>query len=465
VLHFLVAGGLEVKQQHTILFLLLLNLFSFRAITGTCTSRSSASAEAASSANPSSTPLTLERAIRSTITQAVLPDPVTTLILGYAKARPTLAAGGFHSLVLLDDGTVMAFGYNSNGQLGDGSTTNWLTPVRVNLGGNKAQAIAAGYYHSLILLDDGTVMAFGYNAAGQLGDGSTTNRLTPVRVNLGGNKAQAIAAGYYHSLILLDDGTVMAFGENPSGQLGDGSTTSRLTPVRVNLGDNKAQAIAAGVLHSLVLLDDGTVMAFGYNSNGQLGDGSTTTRLTPVRVNLGDNKAQAIAAGDHNSLVLLDDGTVMAFGYNSYGQLGDGSTTDRLTPVRVNLDGNKAQAIAAGAHHSLVLLDDRTVMAFGYNSNGRLGDGSTTNRLTPVRVNLGGNKAQAIAAGDHHSLILLDDGTLMAFGGNANGQLGDGSTTNRLTPVRVNLGGKTALTIPTGLAPPSKRFANLASET
>jgi len=389
----------------------------------------------------------------------VLPDPVTTLILGYAKARPTPAAGYYHSLILLDDGTVMAFGHNSSGQLGDGSTTNRLTPVRVNLGGNKAQAIAAGGLHSLVRLDDGTVMAFGYNSNGQLGDGSTTTRLTPVRVNLGSNKAQAIAAGALHSLVLLDDGTVMAFGYNFSGQLGDGSTTNRLTPVRVNLGGNKAQAIAAGAHHSLVLLDDGTVMAFGYNANGQLGDGSTTNRLTPVRVNHGGNKAQAIAAGGLHSLILLDDGTVMAFGCNSNGELGDGSTTDRLTPIRVNLGGNKAQRIAAGDHHSLILLDDGTVMAFGNNANGELGDGSTTNRLTPVRVNLGDNKAQAIAAGCYHSLILLDDGTLMAFGCNANGQLGDGSTTNRLTPVRVNLGGKTGLTIATGLAPPSKRFA------
>ena len=236
-----------MKWQHTILFLLLFNLFSFRAITGTCTSRSSASASTASSANPSSTPLTLERAIRSTITQAVLPDPVTTLILDYAKARPTLAAGLYHSLVLLDDGTVMAFGYNSNGQLGDGSTTTQLTLVRVNLGDNKAQAIAAGAHHSLVLLDDGTVMAFGYNFSGQLGDGSTTNRLTPVRVNLGSNKAQAIAAGYYHSLILLDDGTVMAFGYNAHGELGDGSTTNRLTPVRANLGGKTALTIPTGL--------------------------------------------------------------------------------------------------------------------------------------------------------------------------------------------------------------------------
>jgi len=285
------------------------------------------------------------------------------------------------------------------------------------------------------------------------------------RLMIPGNKAQAIAAGGLHSLILLDDGTVMAFGYNANGQLGDGSTTTRLTPVRVDLGDNKAQAIAAGAGHSLVLLDDGTVRAFGYNANGELGDGSTTNRLTPVRVNLGGNKAQAIAAGGLHSLVLLDDGTVRAFGRNSNGQLGDGSTTNWLTPVRVNLGGNKAQAIAAGDHHSLILLDDGTVMAFGGNSHGQLGDGSTTNRLTPVRVNLGSNKAQAIAAGYYHSLILLDDGTVMAFGYNAHGELGDGSTTNRLTPVRANLGGKTALTIPTGLAPPSKRFANLASET
>ncbi|AEG14452.1 Ig domain protein group 2 domain protein [Desulfofundulus kuznetsovii DSM 6115] len=193
-------------------------------------------------------------------------------------------------------------------------------------------------------------------------------------------------------------------------------------------------AVEAGSFYSLALKSDGTVWAWGDNYYGQLGDGTTTNRYTPVQVqNL--TGVVAIAAGGGHSLALKSDGTVWAWGYNGYGQLGDGTITNRTTPVQVkNLTG--VVAVAAGGGHSLALKSDGTVWAWGYNGYGQLGDGTTMNRYTPVQVqNLTG--VVAIAAGSSHSLALKSDGTVWAWGNNGYGQLGDGTTTNRTTPVRV----------------------------
>jgi hypothetical protein len=195
-----------------------------------------------------------------------------------------IAAGSTHSLALKGDTTVWVAGYNAYGQLGDGTTTQRETPVQVpNL--TNVVAVAAGTYHALALKSDDLVWAWGYNGSGQLGDGTTTNRLTPVQVqNLTNVKAIASSATANHSLALKRDGTVWAWGNNQYGQLGDGTTTQRNTPVQVQNLTN-VKAIAAGQGHSLALKTDGTVRAWGYNQGGDLGDGTTANnRLTPVQV-------------------------------------------------------------------------------------------------------------------------------------------------------------------------------------
>jgi alpha-tubulin suppressor-like RCC1 family protein len=245
---------------------------------------------------------------------------------------------------------------------------------------------------------------------------------------------KAIAAGDYYSLALKEDGTIVAWGNNSYGQLGDGTTNERNTPVQVqNLGGVKV--ISAGRAHSLALKEDGTVVAWGYNQFGQLGDGTTTQRNTPVQVkgypptnepvssssaasftwDTWDNNlsgVKAISAGEYHSLAVKEDGTVFAWGYNSYGQLGDGTTTFyRTTLVQVqNLSGVKA--VAAGANHSLALKEDGTVQAWGHNEYGQLGnnrghphetDDYETERRTPVQV-IGLDDVEAISASGDHSL-------------------------------------------------------------
>ena len=404
-----------------------------------------------------------------------------------------IAAGEHHTVALKSDGTVLAWGWNSSGQLGDGGTTSRVTPVQTsNLSG--VQAIAVAWNHTMAVKSDGTVWAWGWNAFGQLGDGSTTNRLTPVQVS-GLTSVQAIAASEGHTVALKSDGSVWAWGANWGGQVGDGTIgNDRLTPVHVSaltgvqsiaagsgytvalksdgrvwawgwngfaqLGDGSIasrstpaqasnltgmQTIAAGGDHTVALKSGGTVWAWGNNEAGQLGDGTfLNSRLTPVQV-MGLTGVMAIAAGEDHTVALRSEGTVWAWGRNRSGQLGDGSTTGRFAPVQVS-GLTSVQAIDADGSHTVALKSDGTVWAWGRNSFGQLGDGSTTNRSTPVQVsNLTG--VQAIAAGGEHTVAALQsDGTVWAWGNNDSGQLGDGSTTSRLTPVQVsNLTGAQAV--------------------
>ncbi len=204
----------------------------------------------------------------------------------------------------------------------------------------KAAPVAAGLYHGLALTSTGAVLAWGWNIVGQLGNGSTNGSDVPVEVRLpGGTKVTGIAAGFAHSVALTSTGAVLAWGKNYNGNLGNGSTTDSDVPVKVNLPvGTKVTAVAAGAEYNLALTSTGAVLAWGYNADGQLGDGSTGTSDVPVNVSLPTGtKVTAVAAGALHSLALTSTGAVLAWGYNADGELGDGNTTNCDVPVKVNL--------------------------------------------------------------------------------------------------------------------------------
>lgn len=259
---------------------------------------------------------------------------------------------------------------------------------------------------------------------------------------LGEAHAGTVAAGANHTIVARPDGSVWTWGSNSGGQIGDGTTTTRSVPTLVSTLSGVV-AVAAGASHTLALRNDGAVYAWGNNSYGQLGDGTTTTRLTPVLA--GVSGIVAIAAGDQHSAALASDGRLWVWGRNTYGQIGKGTTTSAESTPYVHTTLTSIAAIGAGASHTLAVTSDGAVWTFGLNANGQLGDGSTTNRTTPVQMN-SVTGAAAVAAGDRHSLVLHDDGTLHAVGYNGYGQLGDGTTTQRTTPVAVTgLTGVTAI--------------------
>ncbi|MBN9366115.1 MAG: IPTL-CTERM sorting domain-containing protein [Comamonadaceae bacterium] len=369
-----------------------------------------------------------------TTTQRTTPVAVTGLGAGVAA----IAAGSYHSCALTTAGAVHCWGSNGNGQLGDGSTTSQSTPVAVSGLDSGVAAIAAGNSHTCALTTAGAVLCWGFNGSGQLGDGSTTQRTTPVAVSGLGSGVAAIAAGRHHSCALTTAGAVQCWGNNNSGQLGDGSTMGRSTPVAVSGLDSGVAAITAGSQHSCARTTAGAVRCWGSNFNGQLGNGTTTDSTTPVAVSGLDSGVAAIAAG-HNvhTCALTTAGAVRCWGWNVYGQLGDGSTMGRSTPVAVSSLGSGVATIVAGTSHSCARTTAGAAHCWGDNFFGQLGDGSTTNRFTPVAVSGLGAGVAAIAAGDTHSCALTTAGAVLCWGFNGSGQLGDDSTTQRTTPVDV----------------------------
>jgi alpha-tubulin suppressor-like RCC1 family protein len=379
-------------------------------------------------------------------------------------AKPGIAAGSQHTVALHSNGTLRAWGDDTWGQLGTGRLNQSATPIPT-VGLTRVIAIAAGDSHTITLRSDGTVWAWGANGAGQLGNGNTMTRTTPAAVP-GLTGVVAIAAGSSHTVALKSDGTVWAWGNNNYGQLGIGNfyPYSRATPAVVP-DLSGVIAIAAGFGHTLALKSDGSVWAWGWNDFGQLGDGTRTWdppygRATPGIVpDL--TGVIAIAAGFAHSVAFKSDGSVLAWGLNSNGQLGDGSSYDHATPAIVSsLTG--VTAIAAGSAHTFALKSDGSVWAWGSNGSGELGNGSIL-QVYPASVpGLAG--VTAIASGAFHTIALKFDGTVLTLGDNRYGQLGDGSITTqepygRATPTAVP-----GLTGVIGLAAGSNHTAVLKSD-
>jgi alpha-tubulin suppressor-like RCC1 family protein len=331
-------------------------------------------------------------------------------------------------------GLVAAWGDNASGELGNNSTMPSSSPIQVagaaGIGSlSNVVAVAGGQSFTLALKGDGTVWAWGDNTYGELGNGTTTGSLVPVQVS-GISGAVAIAAGAGHSLALKGDGTVWAWGNNASGQLGNGGTTNTSVPVQVS-SFSGAVAIAAGAQHSLALKGDGTVWAWGSNASGQLGNGSTLNSSLPVQVNNLSGMV-AVTAGRSDTLALRSDGTAWAWGDNTYGELGNGTTTGSSVPVQASgLINAVALSSQSGSYQVFALKGDGTVWGWGENQFGELGTGAATPApygiSTPVQVsNLAG--VAAIAGGNQFALALKNDGTLWSWGLNTSGQLANGTS-------------------------------------
>ncbi|UZQ50257.1 immunoglobulin-like domain-containing protein [Clostridium kluyveri] len=340
-----------------------------------------------------------------------------------------ISSGKYHTVALKDDGTVWCWGDNFYGQLGDGTTTNKNTPVQVS-GLPKITAISAGENYTAALDSNGEVWCWGYNNQGQLGDGTTANKTVPVKVS-GLSNIIAIAAGCYHTVALSSSGEVWCWGGDGYGQLGDGSTANKTTPVKIS-GLPSITAIAAGGSHTVALDSSGKVWCWGANFYKQVGNNSDQDQTTPVQLSNLTN-ITAIAAGCYHTVALDSTGEVWCWGYNGSGQLGDGSTN--TSPIPKKLSGlTNVTVIATRMQHTAVLKDDGTVWCWGANYYGQLGDGSTkNNRLTPVQV-VGLTDVKAIATGDLYTIGLKENGTVWGWGDNYYGELGNGTNTNTVTP-------------------------------
>jgi alpha-tubulin suppressor-like RCC1 family protein len=367
---------------------------------------------------------------------ALLSTLNSQLATAFATPTVTKVAGGFdHTLFLLSNGSLWGIGFNSYGQLGDGTTSNRYSPYEI--ASSNVIAMAAGYEHTLFVKSDGSLWVIGGNDFGQLGDGATTNHFVPEEIV--SNGVTAVAAGFYHSLFLKSDGSLWGMGYYADGELGiSGTGSSTNIPVKI-VSANVAQ-VAAGDWHSLFITTDGSLWGMGYDAYGQLGDNSVLNTYLPEEVVTNHSVftgLTAIAGGGLHSLYLYNQigqlGQLWAMGDNQYGELGNGSTNTSYVPFQIVASG--VNAIAAGFFHSLFIKNDGSLWAMGENQFGQLGNATLTDTNTPQEI-LSSN-VTAVAAGAYHSLFIKSDGSLWGMGDDEYGQLGDSTLLNASVPERI----------------------------
>lgn len=371
-------------------------------------------------------------------------DGATTLgadVLRYAGAgQATLSAGDLFNCALTNASGLKCWGWNAFGQLGDGTFNFKPSPVDVNGLASGVTSVDAGADHTCALNSAGGAICWGYNGDGAVGDGTNVTRSAPVAVSGLAGGVSSISAGADHSCAATRYGAAKCWGWNRDGQIGDGTSgNSRLTPRTVAglASGSGAVDVSAGGTHSCALLSTGAVKCWGSNAWGELGNdkaaGTVPISPTPVTVTGIASGATALSMGKGFGCAIINRG-LKCWGRNWYGALGDGTTFDRHVPTGVVGLGSGVAAVSAGADHVCALTTGAGVKCWGRNDFGQVGDGTTTNRWSPVDVAGLTSGAVAVATGQYHSCALLRTGGVKCWGYNANGQIGDGTTVNRPTP-------------------------------
>lgn len=396
--------------------------------------------------------------------------------------------GGARSTIILkSDGTVWTWGANFDGKLGLGETNDvrTLTPVEVHGAGNvsflnSVAAVMGGEMHDVALKSDGTVWCWGWNAFGQLGNGTTNDSWIPVQAGLTANppltNVVKLGGRPYFTLAEKADGTIWAWGMNQFGQMGNGTVTPfssppNSVPVLVSNSQpggpiNSAAQITCGYQFGAALTTNGTVWSWGSGSHGEQGTGATTANYIPVQVPGLTNITQ-ISAGWFHILARKADGTVWAWGANSHGEVGDGTTTDAFSPVRV-LNLSNIVAVSGGDSHSSALAADGTIWKFGENDVGELGNGTTNGSANPFPAKIltdkfgnGFSNVVMMAARDYHNIAVKADGSVWMWGANDQGQCGNGTQNNTWSPAPVmGLGARVPLQL--NIARGASGVANLS---
>jgi len=356
----------------------------------------------------------------------------------------SISAGGDHSCALLGNGSVACWGRGAEGQLGEGNTTNQIAPVFVSSfgSGRTAVAISAGWYHTCALLDNGSVSCWGTGWQGALGNGDPGQQNTPILTSSfgAGRTAVALSAGHGYTCAVLDNGSVACWGDNTYGQLGDGTTQGRFTPVLTDsLGAGRtAIDVTTKESHTCALLDNGSISCWGRGISGVLGNGSSVNQNTPTLVSsLGVGRtAVAVSAGAMHTCAILDNGEVSCWGYGNGGRLGNGVRPDKYTPTLTSTlgSGRTAVAISLGFDHTCAVLDDGSASCWGVGSDGQLGNGGTSDQFNPTPASSVASERSVVglAAGKYRTCVVLDNQSVACTGKGTAGQIGNNDTSNQV---------------------------------
>lgn len=365
------------------------------------------------------------------------PDAATTTV-PEAPSTYVVSTGGNHTCALSPDGAALCWGENTKGQLGDGTTTD--RPTAGAVGGEDAlvQISAGSSRHSCGLTVTGRAVCWGQNTRGTIGDGTTTDRPSPVDVVGLTGPVRTILAGGSQTCALLESGSVMCWGRNDFAQLGNGTLVDSPVPGEVVDLPGDVSSLSVGGGHACVVTSAGGVVCWGLNRTGQIGNGATNDGQAPAAVQALPGAVATVSAGGFHTCAVTTAGGVVCWGSNEHGQLGDGTNQNRLEPVPVSGLDSGVVAVSAGLFHTCALRTDGTVLCWGKNGYGEMGDGTTTQRPTPVSPSgLPTAGVTQIAAGGGQTCVATADGALWCWGQNEFGQVGDGGSTNQLLPVKV----------------------------
>jgi alpha-tubulin suppressor-like RCC1 family protein len=369
---------------------------------------------------------------------------VCALLINVESAKaadvPSITAGWYHTCILTDGGEVKCWGNNAAGQIGDGTFDERHNPTNVIGLPKNISSIVSGASHNCAITPGGGLKCWGANDWGRLGDGTTTYRSTPVDVVGLTSGVISVAGGDEHTCALTSTGGVKCWGVNDFGQLGDGTNTWRSTPVNVVGLNSGVAAITAGRGFSCAILNSSGLKCWGEGQFGQIGDGSATSKNnTPVDVSGLSTGVVSVTGGAWHACALTTNGGIKCWGRNDSGQVGDGTNIERHTPVNVSGLSGGASIVEGGWQHTCAVTSGGA-KCWGSNYFGQLGDGTGVGSNIPVNVSGLTNGVMKIGSGGggydaEHSCAIINTGRAKCWGNNVYGQLGDGTTTQRLAPV------------------------------
>jgi len=328
-------------------------------------------------------------------------------------------------------GSLWSWGYNYNGQLGDGTNSGVSVPIQIS--GTIWKQISRGYDGQAGIKTDGTLWTWGRGDLGSLGDNTLVDKSSPVQTVAGGTNWKQVSVGVQFSHAIKTDGTLWTWGRNDYGSLGDGTETRRSSPVQI--AGTTWKQVSNGNRFAAAIKTDGTLWGWGRNDYGQLGDGTTTNRSSPVQI--AGTTWKIVSCGNYHAAAIKTDGTLWGWGENVHGQLGDNTTTYRSSPVQTASGGTNWKQVTITDISTAAIKTDGTLWTWGGNVNyGILGDGTTVGKSTPVQI--AGTTWSKVSVGTGYAMAAIKtDGTLWTWGGNYGGNLGDGTTSNKSSPVQT----------------------------